>query len=79
MTEAISTPEPKKSKTKYFVIIVLALAFLVDHYKFHYISGSDEISTTDSTLIITSAPASSSLIKVPVLDTIKKDTSKSIR
>lgn len=78
MTDATtSTPAPKKSYTKYVVIIVIAVGVWFDYSKTHILFGKDATSS-DSTSVVVSAPAlpADSIKAVASIDTVKADTTK---
>lgn len=67
-----STPAPKKSYTKYVVIIVIILAGWFDYSKTHFLLGK-ESAAVDSTIVV--APTIDKITNVVVpIDTTKKDT-----
>lgn len=78
MTDAtVSTPAPKKSYTKYMVIVVIALAVWFDYSRSHYLFGKDAVKA-DSTSVVTSAPIvpADSIKTVTPIDTANKNTTK---
>lgn len=74
MTDSVNAPAPKKSNKTLFVIIAIIVLLGIDHYKFHYISGSDVV-VTDSTIVVSPTIDSTTNVVAPI-DTAKKDTTK---
>lgn len=75
MSDAIaSTPvpeTPKKSKSFFWIIVVVLVFFSIDHYTLHTFSGGSD-NSKDTTSIISTPKVESPA----VADSVKKDTTK---
>lgn len=73
MTDTVTTPAPKKSNKRLFVIIALILGALgIDHYTFHYVSGGADVVVTVNDSTISATAHIDTTITIAKKDTTKK-------
>lgn len=77
MTNTATTPAPEKPKSKFWIIVsLILLAFGVDHYTFHYVSGGADVAVTVTDSTISATAHIDTTIVISKADTAKKDTAK---